>query len=203
MNIAIIGNGNVGQALAASMRQAGHHVRFGVRKREPEPSDIVGIADAVAAADLTILAIPFEAVPEVVAAAAGFAGKILIDATNPLGMGDAGLGLTMGFTTSGAEQIAALAPAAHVCSKHSIRRAFENLQNARQYSQKPVMFAAGDDPAGKQVVLGLISDCGFEAVDAGGLRAARLLEPLAMVWIELGRVRGRGADFAFTLQNKS
>jgi predicted dinucleotide-binding enzyme len=62
------------------------------------------------------------------------------------------------------------------------------------------MFVAGDDPNGKQTVIALVSDAGFEAVDIGGLRQARLLEPLAMLWIELARKRGRGPDIAFSLQ---
>ncbi len=49
----------------------------------------------------------------------------------------------------------------------------------------------------------LVSDAGFEAVDVGGLRAARLLELLAMLWIELARKRGMGSDFAFSLQRKA
>ena len=62
------------------------------------------------------------------------------------------------------------------------------------------MFVAGDDEAGKTLVMRLIADTGFEAIDAGKLRAARLLEPYAMLWIELARKRGHGAEFAFALQ---
>jgi hypothetical protein len=65
------------------------------------------------------------------------------------------------------------------------------------------MFVAGDDDAGKLAVLRLVSDAGFEAADAGPLRAARLLEPLAMLWIELARKRGLGSDFSFALQRKA
>ncbi len=64
------------------------------------------------------------------------------------------------------------------------------------------MFVAGDDAEGKETVLALVASTGFDAVDAGGLRAARLLEPLAMLWIELARKRGHGPDFVFTLQRK-
>jgi predicted dinucleotide-binding enzyme len=56
----------------------------------------------------------------------------------------------------------------------------------------------GDDAAGKPLVMELVSGAGFEAVDAGSLHAARPLAPLAMLWIEQGRFRGVGADFAFT-----
>ncbi len=201
MNIAIIGTGNVGGALAQALRRAGHQVTFGARAPDPTQPDQLSIAAAVAPADATILAIPFAAAAAVIAAASGFSGRVLIDATNPLGMGESGLGLTMGHTTSGAEQIAALAPAARVFKAFN-QTGFENMADARPYAAPPVMFVAGDDPAGKQTVLTLVGDCGFDPVDAGGLRASRLLEPFAMLWIELARKRGQDPHFAFSLQRK-
>ena len=202
MNIAIIGAGSVGSALAGALRRAGHHVTFGVRTTRPGRGDEVPVADAVAGADATILAVPFGAVAEVItAAAAGFAGHLLIDATNPIGMGEGGLGLTLGFETSGAERIAALAPGARVF-KALNQTGFENLADTRPYAVRPVMFVAGDDEAAKPVVLQLVGDAGFEALDVGGLRAARLLEPLALLWIESARRRGLGPDVAFCLQRK-
>jgi predicted dinucleotide-binding enzyme len=62
------------------------------------------------------------------------------------------------------------------------------------------MFVAGDDAAAKPTVLQLVTDAGFEAIDLGNLQTARLLEPFAMLWIELARKRGMGSDFIFTLQ---
>jgi predicted dinucleotide-binding enzyme len=187
MRVAIIGSGNVGSALAQALRRAGHVVIFGLRSPETGQPDQAGIAGAAA---------------EVVAAAGGFAGKVVSDATNPLGMGDAGFGLTIGFDTSGAERIAALAPQARVFKAFN-QTGFENMADSRPYTARPVMFVAGDDPPGKQVVLTLGADAGFEAVDIGGLRAARLLEPFAMLWIELARKRGLGPDFTFALQRKA
>ncbi|SDR62106.1 hypothetical protein SAMN05444161_0249 [Rhizobiales bacterium GAS191] len=202
MQVAIIGSGRVGGALAQALGRAGHEVRFGSRKPDPGKAGEAGIADAVAAADATILAIPFDAVDEAIAAAGGLAGKVLIDATNPLGMRDGGLGLTLGFDTSGAERIAAAAPHAHVFKAFN-QTGFENMADASAYASRPVMFVAGDHEAAKPMVLSLVADAGFEAVDAGKLRAARLLEPLALLWIELARKRGGGANFTFTLQRKA
>jgi predicted dinucleotide-binding enzyme len=51
--------------------------------------------------------------------------------------------------------------------------------------------------------MGLVFQVGFQAVDAGPLSAARLLEPLAMLWIELALKRGLGRDFAFALVRSS
>jgi 8-hydroxy-5-deazaflavin:NADPH oxidoreductase len=202
LNVAIIGSGNVGGALAQALRRTGHRVTFGVKSPDADKPDQLSVAEAAGRADATILAVPFAAAGDVIAAAAGFAGEILIDATNPLGMGEDGLGLTMSFSTAGAEQIAALAPEARV-SKAFNQTGFKNMADARPYAARPVMFVAGDDANSKQTVLTLVSDTGFEPVDVGGLRAARLLEPFGMLWIELARKRGLGSDFAFSLQRKA
>lgn len=199
MHVAIIGSGNVGNALAQAFRRAGHQVTFGVRK--PGGPDQATVADAAARAEVCVLAVPHEAVPDVIAAAGGFDGKVVIDATNPLGMGDGGLGLTVGFSTSGAERVAALAPKARVFKAFN-QTGWENMADARGYAQRPVMFVAGEDDAGKRLVLSLVSDAGFEAVDAGGLRAARLLEPFAMLWIEMCLKRGMSRDRAFCFIGK-
>jgi hypothetical protein len=64
---------------------------------------------------------------------------------------------------------------------------------------KPVIFVAGDEPAGKKVVLDLVAALGFDAVDAGGLAIARLIEPYAVLWIHLMARRNMGRTFAFSL----
>jgi predicted dinucleotide-binding enzyme len=64
---------------------------------------------------------------------------------------------------------------------------------------KSVMFVAGDDAANKPTVIGLVAALGFDVVDAGPLRNARLLEAHAMLWIELATKRGLGRDFAFAI----
>jgi 8-hydroxy-5-deazaflavin:NADPH oxidoreductase len=199
MNVAIIGNGNVGRALGQALALRGHQIIFGVRSPQPGSSSEKAIAEAIHQAHVTILAVPFAAVAQVIDSAGDLAGKVLIDATNPLGVVEGGLELTMGFTTSGAEQIAAQAPGA-LLFKTFNQTGFENMADPRPYASRPVMFIAGDDPTGKQTVVSLVSDAGFDAVDVGGLRQARLLEPFAMLWIELARKRG--PNFAFSLQQK-
>jgi predicted dinucleotide-binding enzyme len=201
VNVAIIGNGNVGAALGEALGRCGHKVIFGVRSPAPGAPNAPTIPEAIRESHATILAVPFAAAMDVIKSAGDLAGKVLIDATNPLGMIAGELGLTMGYSTSGAEQIAALAPGALVFKAFN-QTGFENLANARPYAAPPVMFVAGDDPSGKQIVISLVSDAGFDAVDIGLLRQARLLEPLAMLWIELARKRGRGPDFTFSLQQK-
>jgi predicted dinucleotide-binding enzyme len=64
---------------------------------------------------------------------------------------------------------------------------------------RTVMFVCGDDAAAKPAILQLARDIGFDAVDAGNLQQARLLEPWAMLWISLAYQGGMGRDFGFAL----
>lgn len=73
---------------------------------------------------------------------------------------------------------------------------FEVMANPAFATGKPVMFVAGDDATGKKVVLELVSALGFEAIDAGELSIARLLEPYAVLWIHLMARRNMGRSFA-------
>ena len=62
-----------------------------------------------------------------------------------------------------------------------------------------MMFVAGDEASGKMVVLDLVEALGFEAIDAGELAVARLIEPYAVLWIHLMARRKMGRRFAFGL----
>ena len=135
-------------------------------------------------------------VGDALAAAGDLSGRLLVDVTNPLRMGAAGLELSIGFDRSGAEHVASLAPGAAVF-KTLNQVGFEVMANAAGYAAPPVMFVAGDDVARKPVVMGLVTDLGFDAVDAGGLRAARLLEPFGMLWIHMAINRKAGRDKIF------
>ena len=61
------------------------------------------------------------------------------------------------------------------------------------------MFYCGDDVAAKQSVHPLVEQLGFEAIDAGPLSRARLLEPFALLWISLAYAQGQGREIAFKL----
>jgi predicted dinucleotide-binding enzyme len=103
-----------------------------------------------------------------------------------------------GFETSAAEQIANWAPGAFVFETLNATGS-DNMANAESYPIKPLMLVAGDNADKKPVVMDLVSSLGFDPVDAGPLKNARLLEPFAMVWIDQAIKRGRGRDFAFAL----
>jgi 8-hydroxy-5-deazaflavin:NADPH oxidoreductase len=208
MKLAMIGAGNVGATLGRAWLQAGEDVRFGI----PEPGDpkYAGLprarlfcpAEAARDAEIVVLGTPWPATETAVKSLGELSGKILVDCTNPLGIGSDGLQLVLGHETSGGERVATWAPGAAVF-KSLNQTGAENMAKALLFPVRPVMFVAGDDDAKKPTVLSLIAKIGFEAIDAGPLRVARLLEPYGMLWIDQALKRGRGRDFAFALARRS
>jgi predicted dinucleotide-binding enzyme len=108
-------------------------------------------------------------------------GTIILDATNPLAMGPDGLGLEIGHSTSAGEKVQGWAKGASVF-KTLNTIGFGNMANPVFRGLKSVMFVAGDDAGIKPKVIELVATLGFEVVDAGPLRNARLLEAHAMLW---------------------
>ena len=117
-------------------------------------------------------------------------------------MGPNGLELVLGHTTSAGEQVASWVPRASVF-KTLNQIGAESTDKASSFHVRPVMFVAGDDQAKKPAVMSLVAKLGFETVDAGPLRNARLLEPYGMLWIDQALDRGRGLSFAFALTDRS
>src|SRR5947209_7421940 len=111
MKIAILGAGNVGGALGKGWARAGHVIVYGV----PVPDDpkhrsaaasagdaqVLDVGSATRDADVIVLAVPFDAAPDAIRACGDLAGRVVIDATNPVRPGASGLELSLGFNTSG------------------------------------------------------------------------------------------------------
>jgi 8-hydroxy-5-deazaflavin:NADPH oxidoreductase len=209
MRMAIIGAGNVGKALGTGWAAKGHEIVFGVR--DPAAADdavlpartrSASVAEAAKDAEIVVLATPWPATEEAIRAAGDLAGRIVIDCTNPLQMGADGLELALGHTTSGGEQVARWAKGAAVFKTFN-QTGFENMTRGASFTAlAPAMHVAGDDERRKPTVLALVRELGFEAIDAGGLKAARLLEPLAMLWIHMALNRNAGTAFAFAITRR-
>lgn len=205
MRIAIIGIGRVGRALAQGLGGKGHVVTLGTRDTASEETKafaasvgamVASPVDAAAGAEVVILALPWDAAEGAIRALGDLSDKVVIDCMNPLGMVDGGLGLTLGHTTSGGEMVAGWLPQARVVKTLNQVGASIMARNAH-LTHRPVQFVAGDDGGAKAVAMGLLGDLGFEALDAGGITKARILEPFAMVWINQALARGKGPDWAF------
>jgi 8-hydroxy-5-deazaflavin:NADPH oxidoreductase len=187
--IGIIGDGNVGSALARGLERAGHEVRA-VGK------DKGAIRDVASWGEVVLLAVPFGALDEVVSNAGEvLAGKTVVDATNAL---DATMNLAVGFTTSGAEELQKKLPKARIVK--AFNTVFAQYMDSGRLGDKPLTaFVAADDAGAKKTVLELARGIGFDAVDAGPLKNARLLEPLAFLNIQLGYALGMGTQIGFKL----
>lgn len=205
MRVAIIGTGNVGGAIAKGLAEKGHTLVLGARDAgKPEVMALAGEtgaalsapADAAAGADVVILALPWAKAEAAVKALGDLAGKVVIDCMNPLGMVDGALGLVVGHGTSGAEIVQGWLPGARVV-KTLNQVGAEIMAKNDHLPHRPVQLVAGDDAGAKTAAMRLLADLGFEALDAGGLRQARILEPFAMVWINQAILRGKGRNWAF------
>lgn len=211
MRITILGSGNVGGTLGRRWAQIGHEVIFGVRDPESEKAralvaeglgkvSVVPIRDAAASSRVVVLAVPWPAARRALEAAGDLTGRILVDCTNPVKEGLAGLSL--GPVESAAEQIAQWCPGALVVKGFSTTGA-GNMANPQYGRDRAGMFVCGDDERAKAVVSKLASELGLEVVDTGSLSTARYLEPLAMLWIHLAYNRGMGTDIAFKLLKRA
>jgi 8-hydroxy-5-deazaflavin:NADPH oxidoreductase len=205
MKIGIIGSGNVGGALGKGWAKKGHSVVFGVR----DPSDpklqsllkqagpnarAASVPEAAAFGDVVVFATPWNAAQDAIRSVGDLKGKVVFDCINPL---KADLsGLDVGPDTSAAEQVAKWASGAKVVKVFNTTGS-NNMENSRYAEGAPAMFYCGDDAGAKKLAAQLASDLGFEPVDAGALTSARLLEPLAMLWIHLAYAQGMGREFAF------
>ncbi len=204
MKIGILGTGNLGRSLAKPWAEKGHEIVFGSRDPEKalEMAESMGknvcsgtYAEAAQWAEVVVLAVPYTAALDVLQAAGDLTGKILVDCTNPIYPDLAGL--QIGLNTSAAEEIAKWTRAKVVKAFNTM--GVGNISNLQFGSETASTFICADDDEAKKVVRALGEDIGFDVVDTGPLSNARLLEPLAMLWINLAFKQGMGPEIAFKL----
>lgn len=198
--IAIIGLGNMGKGLAK--RLAGKtDLLLGSRNSDAAKAfaatldgtaEVLDQAKAAARADIVVLALPYGPALEF-ARDTDLAGKILVDITNPLKPDYSGL--TIGHTTSAAEELQAVAPGARLVKAYNTIFAALLEVPAAQTASIPV-FLAGDDEAAIAAVEQMVLTSGFAVEKTGPLETARLVEPLGMLNIRLGYHMGRGTGIA-------
>lgn len=142
--------------------------------------------------------VPVDAADDVIEASGGFAGKIVVDITNPMTADFSGL--SIGHSTSAAEEIQKRAPQAKVVKAFNTIFA-QVLQNGGQASgQAATVLVASDDESARNAVVELARSAGFDTLETGGLATARYLEPVAALNITLGYGLGHGTDIAPTWQ---
>ncbi|RBA52150.1 NADPH-dependent F420 reductase [Stutzerimonas zhaodongensis] len=209
MNITLVGTGNMGSAFAQQLSQAGHQVRITGRDLDKARAVAAQHANVEAfAADQALgqneVVIVATAYQDAVAALSGLGrldGKVIIDITNPLTADY--MGLTIGHSTSAAEEIAKALPGVELVKGFNtlfaqVLASGPNFANGQQGS----VFLASDSARAKQNAAALAESLGWQTVDAGGLVNARYLEALAGLNIYLGYGAGLGTQIAPTWLNR-
>lgn len=202
MKVTVIGAGNMGSAFVKQLLQAGHQVKVAARsadktsKLAPQAGlSVVPLAGAAAEADVVVLATSYEQAVPALKAVGNLSGKVVLDITNPLTADY--MGLTIGHSTSAAEEIAKAVPEATIVKGFNTVFAQVLAGGADLGAgQKVNVFLAADQAEGKQAVAALATSMGFVVVDAGPLKNARYLEPVAGLNIYLGYGAGLGTAMA-------
>lgn len=209
MKVLVIGAGNMGSAFVKQLTAAGHQVTVTARDADKAQAvaqqfgaSAVAAAGAASGADAIVLATPYSEAAAALRSLGDVAGKVVIDITNPLTPDY--MGLTVGHSTSAAEEIAKASPAAEVVKGFNTLFA-QVLAAGSDFGagQKGTVFVASDSARAKQTARALAESMGFQVMDAGSLKNARYLEPLAGLNIYFGYGAGLGTDSAPTWIRKS
>jgi len=195
LSVVVVGSGRVGTALATNLRSLGHHVR--VARRTPGDDDDIGIDGAAAGADITILAVPFGAVSDVVPRLGLEAGAVLVDATNPFGRP-----VPDGAASGAAVVAEAAGEGVHVVKAFNVLGAEHMSTPPLPDGYRPLLPVAADDDSARHLVAGLATAMGFDAVEIGGLNNAGLLEEGARYWGLLAFDGGLGRNFVLVAHRR-
>jgi predicted dinucleotide-binding enzyme len=224
VRIGILGSGLMGGKLGTIFARAGHDVVFSYShskaKLEKLARDAGGEAragtpaEAAKDADALLLAVHWSRVDDVLKKAGDLSGKVIVSCSLPMNADDTGL--VIANTSSGSEELAKKVPKAHVVSAFNtvpsevLFSVFERAgsgkreggsgKRERGSGARPSVVYCGDNAKAKKVVAQLITDVGFEPIDAGPLRIARYTEPFTMLVGQLAYEGDRGPAMAYRFE---
>lgn len=202
MKVLIIGAGNMGAGFVKQLVAAGHQVSITSRDvakaqavAAPFGATAVPADNAAGGVDAVIVATPYGNAAAAVQSVGAQAGTVVIDITNPLTADY--MGLTVGHSTSAAEQIAQALPGVEVVKGFNTLFA-QVLAAGADFGggQKVTVFLASDSQRAKETAKALADSMGFKTMDAGPLKNARYLEPLAGLNVYFGYGAGFGTSVA-------
>ena len=191
--IGILGSGSAARTLGSGLLRLGHPVMLGTRepdkladwRDEAGPSGRVGsFADTAVYGELIVLSVLGRAAEDVIRLAGpdNLAGKVIIDASDPLDFSAGRPGLFVGTTDSLGERVQRAAPRARVVKALNIVLA-EVMVDPTLTGGQPDMFIAGNDDDAKEVVTELLRRLGWPVIDLGDIENARWLEALSLLWV--------------------
>ncbi|MBI4460460.1 MAG: NAD(P)-binding domain-containing protein [Acidobacteria bacterium] len=208
--VAILGSGVVGQTLASGFLKHGYGAVMGTKHPDKKPDlslpglTVTTYEEAAKSADMAVLAVKGTAAEDVVRAVApDIAGKIVMDATNPIADAPPAKGVLKFFTSldeSLMERLQGIAPQAQFV------KAFSSVGNALMVDPdlggiRPTMFICGNSESSKQEVASILHSFGWDVEDMGAAEAARAIEPLCILWCIPGFLRNDWSH-AFKLLRK-
>ncbi len=203
MKVLVIGAGNMGSGFVKQLSAAGHTVSVTARDAAKAASTASQYANAKAVPatgaaegqDVVILATGYGDAVAALQSVGNLQGKVVVDITNPLTADY--MGLTLGYSTSASEEIAKAVPDAQVVKAFNTVLAQVLGEGAvLADGGKVTVFVAGDNEAAKTTVKALAESLCFATADAGGLKNARYLEPVAGLNIYFAYGAGRGTAIA-------
>ena len=208
MKVAILGSGDVGQALAKAFKSEGHEVQLATRDIKSDKAkairDVQGIevrtfSEVAEWCELAVLCVLYTALDDVVSQIRDhLKDKVVIDVTNPLDL-SAGMppSLLIGTNDSAGEEVQSKLPQAKVV------KALNSVGNGHMYKPQfgdvtPTMFYCGNDKGAKEVVHTILLSFGWSPVDIGDITGSRELEPLCILWVKYGMATNTW-NHAFTM----
>ena len=211
MRIGILGSGLMGAKLGTIFARAGHDVTFSYARSAGKLEQLArdagnharagSPAEAVGGADALLLAVHWNRVADVLRQAGDLSGRVLLTCSLP--MNDSDTELEVAHTSSGAEELARMAPGARVVSAFGSvpSEVLFGVFAAKGRRTPPSLLYCGDDGPAKQVAAQLIRDAGFDPMDAGALRTARYIEPFTLLVALLAYEGGGGPELAYRFEH--
>jgi hypothetical protein len=210
MRVGILGSGLMGGKLGTIFARAGHDVVFSYARSERKlrklakdagPRAEAGTpAEAARDADAVLLAVHWSRVDDVLEQAGDLSGKVIVSCSLPMNADDTAL--VLAHKTSGAEALAKKLPRARIVAAFGTvpSEVLFDVYEARRRSRRPSMVYCGDHAPAKRVAAGLITDVGFDPVDAGPLHMARNIEPFTLLIAQLAYEGKRGPAMAYRFE---
>lgn len=214
MKVGILGSGDVGRALGKGFAVKGHEVMLG--SRTPDSDSITSwleetgkgvkagtFDDTASFGNVLVLAVAWSGCENAIhlAGPENFAGKTVLDVTNPLIFEEGKPPrLALGHTDSGGEQVQRWLPDSKVV------KVFNIVGNAHMVNPDfpggpPDMFICGNDERAKNTVKIICEEFGWPVIDMGGIEGSRELEPMCILWVKYG-IMEKSWNHAFKLLKK-
>jgi hypothetical protein len=198
MKIGVIGSGIVGQQLGIGLTRLGHEVKIGTRdvsklkdwlKQAGKKSSVGSNKDAASFGEVIFLCTAWTGTENAInlAGKTNFAGKVVIDVTNPLDFSQGSIPrIASTPENSAGAQVQKWLPDSKVVKAFNIINAHTMIQPKREEGM-PDLIICGNDKNAKKVVSEFAKGWGWESIiDIGDISKAYWLEALTMLWVEYG-----------------